>query len=276
MKTSTEISSIEKIVGKEKAVELVGKTGFDAWDLSMFDLVDENSPFFTDNAYGLVKRLRKIGEDNGIRCNQSHAPFPVNIQKIKDSLKKAIELTAIASGEICVIHPNNFHTPEQNAEMYLSLLPFAKEHSVKIGTENMWNWDDQRKIALPAACSNETDFLKHLNTVSDDYFVACLDIGHSEMAGLNTSAEKMILSLNDKLQALHIHDNDKIHDLHEIPFSMSIDFEKVVNALKQINYKGYLTLECNAYLSNRHYTEDNVSDGVKNMYLAVKKISDMF
>ena len=39
-KTSTEIGSISKIVGEEKAVELVGKAGFDAWDLSMFRMVD--------------------------------------------------------------------------------------------------------------------------------------------------------------------------------------------------------------------------------------------
>ena len=39
MKISTEIGSIACIVGEEKAVELVAKAGFDAWDFSMFDMV---------------------------------------------------------------------------------------------------------------------------------------------------------------------------------------------------------------------------------------------
>lgn len=38
MKISTEIQSIAKIVGMQKAVELCGKAGFDAWDLSLFDM----------------------------------------------------------------------------------------------------------------------------------------------------------------------------------------------------------------------------------------------
>ena len=38
MKTSTEIASIAKKVGMEKAVELCAVAGFDAWDFSMFDM----------------------------------------------------------------------------------------------------------------------------------------------------------------------------------------------------------------------------------------------
>ena len=88
-----------------------------------------------------AKKLRKIGEDCGIVCNQSHAPFPVRCADIRSYLKRAIECTAIAGGEICVIHPDNDKSPEENAEMYFELLPFAKEHNVKIATENMWNWN---------------------------------------------------------------------------------------------------------------------------------------
>ena len=38
MKISTEIGSASKIVGEKKAVELVAKAGFDAWDFSMFNM----------------------------------------------------------------------------------------------------------------------------------------------------------------------------------------------------------------------------------------------
>lgn len=35
MKTSTEIGSIAKIIGNEKAIEFIAKAGFDAWDFTM-------------------------------------------------------------------------------------------------------------------------------------------------------------------------------------------------------------------------------------------------
>lgn len=157
--------------------------------------------------------------------------------------------------------------------MYRRLLPFAKQHGVKIATENMWNWNAEKGCARAAACSAPEDFDAHLKAINDEYFVACLDIGHAEMEGLNTSAVEMIRALGDKLQALHIHDNDKKNDSHQIPFSMDIDFKAVAKALKEINYKGYYTLEADSYL--RAYTEDNVFVGVKELYESVKKLSEL-
>ena len=158
--------------------------------------------------------------------------------------------------------------------MYFELLPFAKEHGVKIATENMWNWYENAEHSAFAACATPESFNAHLDAVNDDYLVACLDIGHAEMKGSDTSAPEMIRALGKRLKALHIHDNDKLHDSHQIPFSMDIDFDAVVRALKDIEYKGYLTLEADRYLGA--YTEDNIFDGIKNLAQSVMKIRDMY
>lgn len=284
MKTSTEIYSTVKHVGYEKAVELVAKAGFDAWDFSMFDMARydwaTNTVFQLDNELrgkdyaSFAKKLRRIGEDNGIHCNQSHAPFPVNCAETRSYLKRAIECTALAGGSICIIHPDNYSPAEKNAEMYFELLPFAKECGVKIATENMWCWDREKDQASVAACSHHDDFLAHIKAVNDPYLVACLDLGHAEMKGLDTTAEKMIHTLGEHLQALHIHDNDLKHDSHQIPFSMSMDFDKIAKALKAIDYKGYFTLEADRYLSD--FNKDNVLEGLKNLRASVGRLCDMF
>ena len=94
------------------------------------------------------------------------------------------------------------------------------------------------------------------------------------MKGIGTCAEEMIRSLGGKLQALHIHDNDKWHDSHQVPFSMNIEFDKIVNALKAVNYKGYLTLEAKSYLGV--YTPENVFEGIKNLAASAKRLAEMF
>ena len=84
MKISTEIGSIASLVGEEKAVELVAKSGFDAWDFSMFDmcenkkgvLIPTNHPTAQGDYLVFARKLKQIGLDNGIVCNQGHAPFP--------------------------------------------------------------------------------------------------------------------------------------------------------------------------------------------------------
>ena len=281
MKTSTEIASIAKKVGTKRAVELCGKAGFDAWDFSMFDLhkmmllpIPGKSKLNSAKYLKLARELKKIGLDNGIVCNQSHAPFPVKLPPVRSVLKLAIECTAEAGGKICIIHPDNDKTAEQNSEMFLELLPFAKQCGVKIATENMWNWNVIKNRSSFAACATGKDFKKHIDLVNDDLFVACLDLGHAEMEGSGDGAANMIRTLGPRLQALHIHDNDRIHDSHQIPFSMDIDFVPVVKALKEIDYKGYFTLEADCYM--KAYNRENAFEGVKKLSESARRLADMF
>ena len=284
MKLSTEIGSVSKIVGREKAIELVAKAGFSAFDLSMFDLIEYdranksaspgNTPLSGEDYRRYAQRLKQIGLDNGIVCNQSHAPFPTYAKGVKDWILRAIECTAIVGGKVCVVHPDNDSSAERNAEFFFEILPFAKSCGVKIATENMWNWNDEKGCAAPAACSSHEDFLKHILAVDDDYFGACLDIGHAEMFGDETSAVKMIETLKDRLIALHIHDNDRRFDSHAIPFSMKIDFPPIAAALKRNGYTGDFTLEADSFFNG--YSESDVSSGMARLYEACRKFYELY
>lgn len=288
MKISTEIGSISKLVGEEKAVQYVAEAGFDAWDFSMMRMCycegsgcerrmcPADHPLSGHGYLSFARKLKRIGLDYGITCNQSHAPFPSYAKGAFPFLQRAIECTAEAGGKICIIHPNNNLSAVENAEMYEKLLPFAKEYEVKIATENMWNWSEEKERSCFAACSTTEDYLAHIHAVGDPYFVACLDIGHAEMEGSGFGAPAMIRGLKGHLQALHIHDNDRLHDSHQLPFSMAIDFGEIIKALQKIGYQGDLTLEADAYLHTHHYEKETVLAGVKHMAEAAKKLEDMF
>ena len=280
-KISTEIYSIANIVGDCRAVELVAKAGFDGYDLSLFDMARIGSKLYMQkddpqqyrDVLQYIRQIRQVAEDHGIVCNQSHAPFPVYVQQVRDLAKYASEFTAEAGGEICVIHPDNYKNAEENARMYLELLPFAKSCGVKIATENMWNWKSGDDHAGSAACSDPESFLSHLQAVNDPDFVACLDIGHAQMRGMNTSAAEMIRALGHHLQALHIHDNDLLHDSHQLPFTMDIDFVSVTDALREIGYSGWLTLKANRCCDGS--TPETVAQRVANMAAAAKRLANM-
>lgn len=283
MKISSEIISAERLVGEERAIEYMAKAGFDAWDFSMFSmcrydwaskkLLVSDHPLAGKNYLAFARRLKQVGLDNGIVCNQSHAPHPTYCDAVRSYFKRAIECTAEAGGEICVIHPDNFKSPEENGEIYLELLPFAKECGVKIATENMWDWDEDKDQAIPNACATPENFNAHLDAVNDPCLVACLDIGHAEMRGIGTSAVEMIYALGDRMKALHIHDNDQWHDSHQIPFSMNIDFAAVARALKEVGYKGYLTLEADAYL--KQYTPETALEGIRQLALSARRLDEL-
>lgn len=281
---STEIDTIASIVGPEKAVELIAKAGFDCWDLSLFQMGSYDWKNKTrllrghpleqrDTALRYAENLRKIGESNGVVCNQSHAPFPVYCDAIRELMPLALECTAEAGGKICIIHPDNYKSAEENAEMYRELLPLAHKLDVKIAAENMWIWDDKADQACSAACSDGPDFKKHIDLVGDPYLVACVDIGHAEMRGLHTSAPAMIRELGSRVQALHIHDNDRWHDSHALPFTMSIDFSAVLEALAEIGYGGEFTME--TFFVNPHHKEDP-EEGVRILAGTARRLADGF
>ena len=116
----------------------MAEAGFDAWDFSMFDMCrldlgkglfcKNRHPLARDNYLAFARKLKQIGLDNGMVCNQSHAPYPVSNPKVRSYLKRAIECTAEAGGKICVIHPDNNKSAQENAEMFNELLPFAKDY----------------------------------------------------------------------------------------------------------------------------------------------------
>ncbi len=285
MLTSTEIASIARRVGgEEEALRLVAAAGFDAYDFSLFeiakydysigDVVDRGHPLAAPDYLVFVRRLRCLAEELGLVCNQSHAPFPVACPTIRERLKRAIECTAEAGGKICIIHPNNHLSAEENAVMYRELLPTAHDYGVKIAAENMWCWDRARDEASRAACSHHDDFVAHLDVVDDPYLVACLDIGHADMRGLGTTPRDMIHALGHRLAAVHLHDNDRHHDSHELPFTMQIDFADVITALREVGYRGDMTLEADRYLAN--HPDLDPAQGVRDMAEATRRLREMF
>ena len=93
MKISTEIASAARIIGEEKAIEYYAKAGFDAWDFSMFSMcrydwgnkkvIKTGHPLEGGEYLKFARRLKQVGLDNGIVCNQSHAPFPTCCDEIR-------------------------------------------------------------------------------------------------------------------------------------------------------------------------------------------------
>ena len=284
-KTSNLIEHAQPILGWTDTVIEYAKAGFDAFDLTFtcFYSYDWETSTYTERPETLAgfkdwndvaRHLKKVASDYGIVCNQTHAPFPSCNKDIRGTFKRALEASAEAGAKHCVIHPDNDASAEQNAEMYFELLPVAKACDVKICTENMWNWPKGSEYCTPAACSTPESFIKHIDIVNDPYLVACLDIGHAEMKGSTTSAVELIHALGKRLECLHVHDNDKRLDSHELPFTMDIDFVPIMQALKDIGYNGWLTLE--AWQHKNNGTREETIEIIKKAAASATRLNDIY
>ena len=266
MYLSTEISSWRGIGSDEKAIKLLKDSGFTAYDYSMFSAQGKANLGYelllSENYIEKANNLRKYADSIGMPCNQTHAPFPTARvgdeeynKRAKELTVRALEISGILGAKYCVVHPCNHYSPEENLELYKEFVELAKAAGVKIATENMWNctgWGTSEFTLLPAACSSHDNFKRHMDLLTEldkDIFGACLDIGHSEMRGLDTTAVEMLKTLGDYVTCIHLHDNDLFHDNHDLPFVGNMDYAPIIETFKEIGYKGDITLESNTFAS---------------------------
>lgn len=270
MRISTETGSIAYYVGTEEAVRIIGEAGFDAFDLTLFDLRKPEDLLFGDECLAMARRIKQIGLEHGIVCNQTHAPYPSTMDTIP-VFEQAIRCTAEAGGEICVIHPISYGPTEESVELYRALLPTARECGVKISTENLMGWRDP----FYATGAMPEQFKEIIDAVNDPLMVGCLDIGHAEIRPIGTGCAPVIHTLGKRLQALHIHDNDLARDSHALPFTMNIDFDAVIRALHEVGYSGDFTLEALHYILD-FYNAENVADGVRHLATVARDLACRF
>lgn len=187
--------------------------------------------------YGL-KEVKKAG----IKPSSIHMPFAnshinlsaVNEEERLESIKYVKQLFDIINkydvGTI-VFHPGGGKDddPEKNMQ---SLIKSTKElktqTSAKICIENMVR-------------SKFFERAEQVKTFVDaiDGVYACVDVNHF----LKDNPEDAILLLGKKIGATHISDNDKTDEKHMMPGDAKIDWQKVINALNTVGYKGLINYE---------------------------------
>ncbi|MBR1738565.1 MAG: sugar phosphate isomerase/epimerase [Firmicutes bacterium] len=222
--------------------------------------IDELENFFISH--------RTAAENIGIKINQMHMPYPIFVpnadSEINDYLANEV---AVKSMYICsflkcpyiVIHGfklSHYLGSEEaewrETEKFIDkIAPIAKELKIVICIENLYNSMGQHIIEGPCCDAKKAKY--RIDKINEKYGAQvlgfCFDTGHGNLIGIDF--EKFIVELGDCLKVLHIHDNDGIADLHQVPFTFtktrenkpSTDWDSFIRGLKKINYTGVLNFE---------------------------------
>ncbi len=263
MLVSAPIELLDERIGEKEAIKLFKDAGFEAFDMSLFRMIKKDNDYYTDEDYiNRATELRKYIDEIGIVCNQSHAPFPSSFGDERDEwifgqIVKSMEIASILGAKCIVVHPKQHlnyaeyarELFDMNVEFYKSLIPHAQKFGIKIATENMWQTNNGSRVPSDSVCSRAWEFCKLIDAVDSPYLVGCLDIGHAAL--MNADIPKFIRDLGaQRLQALHVHDVDLVHDNHTLPFLHKINFAAVTKALGETGYRGDITFEANSIFRN--------------------------
>lgn len=268
MRLSTEFNYGSILLGTEKAIELMAESGFEALDYSMFDLKRGDNPVNHGGWRENMKRFRRIAGDCGLRFNQTHAPFPSFREGDADyneltftELQRAVEATALLGADYVVMHPQptGEDSLEKNIAFFSRLAPCCKNCGVEIALEN---------LIADSYFSSPSQLCALIDALDGDCFTGILDTGHASIC--NIGAPAFAKAMGKRLSALHVHDNDGVHDCHQLPYTRSLDWDGICTALAKSGYEGDFTFEAGFFV--RQFPKELAANAYKMMGAVGRKL----
>ena len=202
----------------------------------------------------LTEEIRRILEENSLRCIQSH-PYYYDLMKSSEILDEehefAIRQAIVASGKLgaswCVLHPRTSLTTgryvsasfEDNRKVFSGYLELAAKCGTGIATENLPIFG--MKPMIPFYSSSFEDLAALTDSFHDPRMAICWDTGHAHLMSFDQA--EAIRFLGSRIQCTHIHNNFRQMDNHLPPDQGSIPWDRVMKAFSAIGYRGPLTLE---------------------------------
>ena len=211
---------------------------------------------------------KKGADEAGITINQMHMPYPNYVPRAAKALNDYLrDVVAPKSMEICaffncpyiVIHGfklayflGSEEEEWRRTEKFLdNLAPMAKDMGITMCIENLY--DSLNGHLVEGPCCNARKAADRIDRMNDRYHAQvlgfCFDTGHANLTGLDF--EDFITTLDYRLKVLHIHDNDGVSDLHQVPFTFtktrenlpSTDWNAFIKGLKNIKFSKTLSFE---------------------------------
>ncbi len=238
--TSTNLVSFRPDGKKSLMIDLLplyAEAGFTLLDLNWCEMMNPESDLNTDRWQRYAFRILEAKERYSLAFNQSHAPYDRQIgeHRYNHAIMRCFVLNKMLGVPLLVIHPlGGIHDPIEENLAYLA--PFVEQgekYGIRIALENLEGKEEIR-------CAD--DLLTLVYRLKSKQVGVCLDTGHAWMNGLDPARE--IRTYGNKLWATHIADNHGSEDEHLTPFHGTIDWKRVIGALKEIGYTGDLTFEC--------------------------------
>lgn len=245
-----------------KTLELAAAAGWKRFDLNFYDWSLPGTPFLTDSWRSWIEEVAAAKERLNIEFGQCHAYFynfldqNMSTQEHQHQqmlVERSLECCAILGSKLCVTHPEtDFFTTRmvakskaKNIEYFKRLLHFCEKYEMSLALENMCDFSiaPRRKY-----CANTEELVDLIDSFNDPRLGVCWDFEHAHI--MRQNQRQALLDLGHRLTATHVSDthSDTDHDLmHIMPYLGRIDWQEIMNTLREIGYAGDFSFEAHNY-----------------------------
>lgn len=238
----------------EQRFEKIKEHGFSCLDYGM----STTSGLLYDPPVAEAEKIlleeRRMIEAAGLEVFQVHGPWRWPPQdgteedraERLEKMERSLWMTSVMGCKNWIIHPLMPHTTKDldngmaeetwkiNADFFPRVLEIAKSYDITICFENM--------PMLRFSIATPEDILRFVKFMDDDHFKVCLDTGHVNVFN-HLSIGDSVRLLGKEIRTLHVHDNSRSIDLHQMPFFGTLNWKELADALHEIEYDGVFSLE---------------------------------
>ena len=237
----------------EERIRELHRAGFRNIDLSLYTLKPD-SVYLNDGWETEVLKIKELADGLGMKFVQAHsqggnflADDPAVADFVLKSTLRSIEICGMLGIKNTVLHSglkkgaSKEEWSELNKAFYSRLFPTMERYGVNVLCENSATYMTGSRYYINTGAAMR-EFIEY---VDHPLFHGCWDTGHGNCEG---SQYDEIMALGEHLYAIHYNDNHGKTDDHKAPFTGTLNHDEVINALIDVNYKGYFTLECDSTL----------------------------
>lgn len=208
----------------------------------LWEIVDDGKHILYEER---IRKLKKTGLEFTVHGRFSDLNTATVMRDLKKTFvkiyKRSIKNAYLLDTDVWVLHagirsPLGFFYPElekrMNLEFVKELAKYAYDLGVTIAVENMIE---------PGLIKKISEVKEFLDKVGLESVKACIDIGHFFIVEGN-NFEK-INAIRDQIVLFHLHDNDGLNDTHLGLGKGRIDWDKLLDLISRIHFRGNLILE---------------------------------
>lgn len=242
----------------QDVIKAISKAGFDG---AFIQWMNHNWKFTQQQQLEMCRNL-------GLEVTIAHLNYDIindiwledkRGDKALKSYLKDIDLCANNNIKTVILHPSWGFVPPKPSKIGIrrlqTLVDYAEKFNIKVAIENA-----EQKGAFEYIFDN----------IKNENLGICYDAGHDHHFYTDSFDW---LKYKNKIFIVHLHDNDGTADQHLLCFDGSINWQTIINKLKEANYTGDIILE-NRYYEN--YADITLQEFYNLSKKRAEKIRKMF
>ncbi len=219
-----------------EAVKVCSDCGYEAIDVYLKGVVHLSESELDAWIAGMQSAIAQCG----VSISQSHLYFEKNekdhLEEYEDKVARSMAIADRMGIEWGVVHGIDYknlfgvsleESIRRNVAFFKRLQERVQPKTVGLAFENIMGCDFASADVLIAICREASKYGK---------VGVCWDTGHANLSSGVDQGES-IRKLDGWLKCLHIHDNHGKFDEHTLPMMGTIDWRKIMSALKDIHYE---------------------------------------